>query len=521
MIKQLSTIILTLSLCAAAVKGARAGSAYEDIERLMDSGQLEKAQERVGKLSPEPLKSFWQSKLYFYRADYGKAREEMARARSLQGARPEWEAIEGFFRALDGLSRLQQEFSSEHFLFRASGVDTVLAGYALDCLEKAYAEIGADLGYHPEGKVLVEVYPDKDSFALASTLGTEILEKSGTVGICKFNRLMLLSPRALPLGYSWLDTLCHEYTHLAVSRLSAGLCPLWLHEGVAHYHESRWRLKEPAFLGPSGENALLKARETNTFISFKRMHPSLVFLKDQEEIALAFAQVSSCVRFLKESFGQESVGKLLAAMSVSGEKEAFKKVTRLGPEKIEQQWKAFVAGMRLEGSPGALSGQANYTKRSDDEFVGADLRGLVRLGDDMRRIGRYEAALVHYEKALSREPSNPVVLLKAARALIALGELARAEEKLSSAVEKNPGYVTPFQALGELYYGQQKFDRAHAVLESAVAVNPFSPRTHYLLARCCLEQEQLAQGIREMEICLILDPGDIETKIMLERLKQR
>ena len=45
----------------------------------------------------------------------------------------------------------------------------------------------------------------------------------------------------LTTGYDWLDTVSHEYVHLVVSRKSRNTVPIWMHEGLAKYLESRWR----------------------------------------------------------------------------------------------------------------------------------------------------------------------------------------------------------------------------------------------------------------------------------------
>ena len=46
-------------------------------------------------------------------------------------------------------------------------------------------------------------------------------------------------------GYDWLDTVSHEFVHLVVSKKSRNTVPIWMHEGLAKYLESRWR-------GPAG-----------------------------------------------------------------------------------------------------------------------------------------------------------------------------------------------------------------------------------------------------------------------------
>ena len=419
------------------------------------------------------------------------------------------------FCGLDGA-----EFQSEHFILRAGGRDVILKDMALDALEKAYRRIGARLSHFPSDKIIVEIYRTKDDFSLASTLPKDVLEKSGTVGICKFNRLMLLSPQALPLGYNWLDTLAHEYTHLLVNRLTQAGCPLWLHEGIARYHDTLWRLDTPKYLSGDGENKLKDAAAGGKFISFARMSPSLVYLDSQDEISLSFAEVASAVAYIIESFGAGGLASLLERLSSSGESEAFKKALGMSPAKFEKRFHAYVAALPLEKSPGALADQPQFSAKDDEQFIGADVRGLTRLGDNMRRIGRPDAAIIQYEKALAREPANPVLLLKSARALLESGNPAKAEEKLVLAIEKNPHYVTPYQTLAELYFANQQFDKAIEQCTAALAINPFHPRTHHILSRSYLASADTENAHRELSIIALLDPGDIESKLLLERFRQ-
>ena len=58
---------------------------------------------------------------------------------------------------------------------------------------------------------------DVKELAAVSTLTEEEIRTSGTVAVCKFGKLMMLSPKALLKGYDWLDTAAHEYTHLVLT----------------------------------------------------------------------------------------------------------------------------------------------------------------------------------------------------------------------------------------------------------------------------------------------------------------
>lgn len=513
-------IFFAILLCSGTVLAAVPSvKRIEGIGQLLECGALDEAKATISEISSPGEKTFWESRYAFAQGDYPRALERVNEALRMGGEVDTWKSWRTLYYAMASITMNHQSYASEHFLFRAAGVDGILAKYALDCLETAYVLVGGEMGVKPEDKILVEVYPQKDQFAVASTLGDEVLAKSGTVGICKFNRLMILSPQALPLGYGWLDTLCHEYTHLLVSRRSKGNCPLWLHEGIARYYDTRWRLSNPEFLGTSGENALAKAQKSGGFITFERMHPSLVYLKDQDEIGLAFAEVAHAVDYMRRTWGSNAPGKVAGAMTADTPDDAFKKSFGITIADFEKKWLASVKKAEFTEMAGALPDQPQFTAKPDDEYVGADQRGIIRIADQMRSLNRFEAALLQYDKARAAEPANPVILLKMARCYIGLKRYKDAVTFLKIAIDKNPHYVTPYQVLGELYLKTSMYADAVSTYMKAMTINPFHPGTHRDLARCYSAMNRGELAYAELAICVTLDPKDSESRLMLERLK--
>ncbi|HET6980925.1 MAG TPA: hypothetical protein VFI53_02235, partial [Myxococcaceae bacterium] len=140
------------------------------------------------------------------------------------------------------ITRDHERSESEHFIFLyPKGKDAVLAPYALEALEAQRAALEKDLGHAPPGKVRVEVVNDAAELSRVSTLSQKEIDQTGTIAICKFNKLMVTSPKAVLRGYDWLDTLAHEYTHLVVTQTGHNSVPIWLQEAMAKYLESRWR----------------------------------------------------------------------------------------------------------------------------------------------------------------------------------------------------------------------------------------------------------------------------------------
>ena len=185
------------------------------------------------------------------------------------------------------LTRRHRTVESAHFRFRfPPGKDALLVPYAIETLEAVRAALAADLGHAPPGKVTVEIYETAEALSKVSTLPLAAIRTTGTVAICKFGKLMVTSPKALVQGYDWRDTLAHEYVHLVVSQMSRNRVPIWVHEGLAKFFESRWSGAAGRNLTPASAAFLVQEQKKGALIPFEKMHPSLALLPSQEGAAL-------------------------------------------------------------------------------------------------------------------------------------------------------------------------------------------------------------------------------------------
>jgi hypothetical protein len=91
--------------------------------------------------------------------------------------------------------------------------DSVLANYGLETLEAAAAALPGDLGYEPSRPIPVDNIRHSADLATITTLTDDEIERTRTVAVSKWSRIMLTSPRAMRLGYAWQDRLSHEFIH--------------------------------------------------------------------------------------------------------------------------------------------------------------------------------------------------------------------------------------------------------------------------------------------------------------------
>ncbi|HEY1371011.1 MAG TPA: tetratricopeptide repeat protein [Candidatus Binatia bacterium] len=409
-----------------------------------------------------------------------------------------------------------KRYESEHFLlYLDEAKDGLLAPYALDTLEKSYRILGQTLGYMPAEKVRVEIAPDSLSFNGISTLSRRDIEETGAVGICKFNKVMIISPRVLLQGYRWLDSLSHEYAHYVIVGASDNKTPIWLHEGLARYYETLWRRPDKAkaaadYLSPSNQTLLAQALDKNSFVGFKKMEPSLIYLDTPEQVQLAYAEAASAVDFLVSRKGEGTPRELLAVVKTRPTPEAIEKVLAEPYAAFEKDWKDFLRAKHLtpvEGSRVRRLKVVEGQKEQEDvvelkEIQSAVARNRTHLADELQQRGRIVGATEEYRRALQASPGSPIILGKLARVLIRQSRYQEALPHLQKALELDPDSVSAYVQLGRLHHANKEFAAAKADLEEALQINPFNPEIYAMLADAYAalgEQEQAKRAKANLE----------------------
>jgi tetratricopeptide (TPR) repeat protein len=372
-----------------------------------------------------------------------------------------------------------------HFRFRyKEGPDEVLLTYAEEVLEKSYHVLGNILDHYPQEKILIEIYPDRQPFSKISPLTLQDILTSGTVALCKYNRIMMISPGSLVRGFNWMDTLSHEYVHYLLTKKSRNRLPLWMHEGIAKLLETRWR-DDSKYLSPIMETILSGALKNDYRIALKDMMPSLAKLKTAKDVQLAYAEVSTMMEFLAESKGIKIFTQFLEdlAKGISIE-ESFQNRTGFDILSFQNNWEVWVKKKELKYIPGiiALTKEFKNQDKPDKNFKGLGTRraqDLTFLGDILKSRDHYNAAILEYQKAKEESSTHsPILFNKLASTYIQTGKYDEAELLLKESLEYYSHFHTTLSNLGELYFVNERFEIAQKYLEKAFRINPFNPFIH-------------------------------------------
>lgn len=394
---------------------------------------------------------------------------------------------------------------SKHFIVRVpQGKDELLLPIATWALEQAFDRITTAFDYVPKHKIAVDVLHDAKGLASVSSLTEKEIETSGTIALCKFNRLMITSPKALARGYSWIDTLSHEFLHLIISEKSHNTVPIWLHEGLAKYHETGWRGDPGLALDPASENLLARAVKNNKLITFEQMHPSMAKLPSQEDTSLAFSEVFSVIEFIEKSVpdknGVRSTNILLDALRDDlSMDDALHKATGRDLAGLQRDWRAWLKKRPFKVVPGAEPRTLTFVKNArrsgaaadeaEDEAAllegakkGAEARRFVRLGNLLRERRRLKPAAVEYERAVTiTGVSSPALQNRLASVWLDSGEEQKARDVLQKTVAVFPDDPQTRVLLGRIALRAEQWSEARINYERATWENPFIPEIHMAL----------------------------------------
>lgn len=415
-------------------------------------------------------------------------------------------------RAARDVTRSHLRSESAHFVVsHPKGKEEVLVPYLLEALEAQRAALVEDFGAVPPGKVVIEVVEDTRQLARLSTLTEKEIKNTGTIAICKFNKMMLTSPKALLFGYDWLDTASHEYVHFVVTGLTKNETPIWLHEGIARWYESRWRGPGGDILSPWSAAMLRDAAKNGKLVTFAEMHPSMAKLPSQEAAALAFAEVAVAVETMRERGGpaairrvlegvargdsaEEAVSSALGVPFATFEKEwRHRMLTRPLPAGGEQHMKK----LRFQGDPGPYS---EWSEIADEKA-----RGHARLGEIFRERGRWEPARQEYAKAAKRGGAgSPTLAGRYALAALMTGHAGEAERVLAEALRAHPDASTLHVQMGRVRLKREDWAGARESFLLANRTDPFDPEIHAGLARAAEALSDASTASREKRFAAIL-----------------
>jgi len=489
-------LVLQISLVVPYVSATTSSETIQSLAEKLESWDVEElwpeVQEALAKQPEDHDLLEMAAHIAFHRGDYQEALKLVKRSMEVGGEDENRKGFALFIEETINVLAPYQRYETPHFIISLDEKqDGILVDYLTDALEKTYQAMAQHYSFRPREKVRVELFSDARAFYLASTLSVRDIEVAGAVGLTKFNKLQFLSPRALLHGYRWLDAISHEYMHYLIVKVTSNKAPIWFHEGLAKYEETRWR-NGPSYLCPVYQTLLAQAQADKKLIGFEQMEPSLIHLETPEEVQLAYAQAASAIEFIISSVGHEGLKKIMDRMAQSkteGAGESVKEVLGLEFSQFEEKWAEFLASKELKPVTGVTihrykvkEGKADEERMDLEEIKSLVARNRAHLGDRLKDRGRTGAAVLEYRRALAETRDSVPVMNRLSSALIDLGRDEEALDVLKRVLQLAPDHPTPYTKLGQIYLKLKDFTQAKKAFEESIQINPFNPEVHVALA---------------------------------------
>lgn len=223
-------------------------------------------------------------------------------------------------------------------------------------------------------------------------------------------------------------------------------------------------------------------------------------------------------------------------------------VTEAGSAAPEDVRNNFQLALSNSISSAQAAADANPSNASNWRMLGQIYEAVIPFVN-----GSAEAAIEAYKKAVERSPHDPVLYDDVARVYVNLGDYVKAREALDQAIKLKGDYATAhfrlaqiaalkgnvneavkntenavasapddigilFQ-LGLLYYQQDRFNDAQAVLERAVLLNKNYSNARYFLGLTYGRRGEFPPAIEQFEKILELNPGNKEVEKILSNLR--
>ncbi len=420
-----------LCLSARAAQGSLRGAAHATTE--LDVSEAQRLLAEVQ--TDSEAVAFERARLAMYRGDCDTADAILSApdlARTPEGARM-GAVARGCAQAMAGAVEVLDEERGVWVRLQDSR-DLALVPFITQVAAASRSHLSRQLEVELPRPLRIELVRDLFSLAAVTGLPVEAAETTGTVGVARFGRVVLVSPRATPRGYPWEDTLAHEIVHLVVTRASRDYAPLWLQEGIAKLYETGWRA-ERTFDDPGDyQRVARQALQAGKSVGLDGLGQSIALLPTPEMAATAYAEVTSFVGYFVERQGSPALRLLLADLRGVGTKDsdvALRSVSGYDLSAWNGMWQRHLAETPI--SDDARRSEPVHPALSVKDVLGVrDVVRRTRLSDLLARRGHYGAANSLLQPALTAAPREASLRWRAARARLALDDSAGAVSALGA-----------------------------------------------------------------------------------------
>jgi len=426
-------------------------------------------------------------------------------------------------RLMDSFVRFHP-FETERFVGKLHEKEAdLLKPYVEELLEEAFADQMRRYQFTPGRKIVFEMYPDHEDFAVR-TLG---LPGLGALGASFGNVVAMDSPSARPTGaFHWGSTLWHELAHVVTLNLTDNRVPRWFTEGLSTYEETKAR---PGWGDPMGPEIITPLKEKG-LIPMEKLNGVFVRPEYPAQIGFAYFQSGLICEFVVDQYGFEKILEMLKLYREGADDaKAIQEALGLSFPEFDEKFREyarektynFAEAVVLRQAQPAGHGEQGEESPEGEEGPEVRIESSLPNGDDyfsrLRRAAqlvkeeKFDEAIQEAEAAKKLFPpytseGDPYRLLAGVYEKQGQKDKAAAE-LLAWRVQKGRDPET-FKRLATLLHDLGRTDEAIQTLEEALYISMYDLEIHRSLGEWYFERSNPRLAVREYGAVLALDPPD-------------
>ena len=222
------------------------------------------------------------------------------------------------------------EFETEHFIIKYTEADANVVDMVATAAEEARAPVTSILGYAPQDKGIIIIYPDKQQ--LNEVFGWSAGESA--MGVYWGGVIQVLSPRAWMKEAGSMEEftkngpVLHEYTHLVFDYMTNGNYTRWFTEGLAQYLE--YRVNDYEWV--TKDNQL-----TGELHSMDELDGDFDGLNNK---SLAYRESLAAIRYIAEMHGEDKLRSIITHLTEGQSlQKAISRDLGMSYEAFDQAWR--------------------------------------------------------------------------------------------------------------------------------------------------------------------------------------
>lgn len=379
----------------------------------------------------------------------------------------------------------------------------VLSRYLEPTLERAFAEMSARYGFAPKQPVILELYADREDYAIR-TVG---LPDLGALGVCFGQVITAMSPANGDIN--WGMVLWHELAHVFAIQLSDSRVPRWFTEGLSEYEtlitRPEWRRENDADLyGALANKTLPSIADLNA----EFMQP------DTSAVVVAYFLSAVTVEYLVQTYG---FPKIVEALKLFGKGKESPEVLQLITGKkiadLDAEFRVY-----LEKRLAPYAGTFKLPTRGLDDLtkleIAVDAAPRDALAAARLALGHYYAgdalkAGIAAKTALALDPKQPIARYIQAEIALGTGDVDSAKQQLTQMVADGIDSFDLRSRLAQIAQSEGKIDELEKQLCAAKKLDPERSYPYQALAQLYKRGGKIEAALAELEQFVFLEQMDL------------